>query len=110
VPLNTRARAICCILLVSIALGGCAIVASPVGNGFAYTSVKGPVATGTSTGGSREGRACASNYVGFVAVGDASIAAAKQQGGITSVAEVDHDSTSVLGVYSRFCTVVRGEK
>ena len=110
VPLNTRVRAICFVLLAPIALGGCAVVASPVGNGFAYTSVKGPVATGTTTGASHEGRACASNYVGFIALGDASIAAAKQQGGITSVASVDHDSTSVLGLFSRFCTIVRGEK
>ena len=108
--MNTRSRAICLVLFASIALGGCAIVASPVGNGAIYTAVKGPITTGSSTGASREGRACASNYVGFVAVGDASIAAAKQQGGITSVAIVDHDSMSVLGLYSRFCTIVHGEK
>jgi hypothetical protein len=45
----------------------------------------------------------------MVAFGDASIAEAKRRGGITTVATVDHSSTSILGLYSRFCTVVAGE-
>ena len=87
---------------------GCAIVASPVGNGALYTQVSGPVAPGSATSDGKTGRACAASYLGAVAVGDASIEAAKRNGGITAIASVDHQSFSVLGFYSRFCTVASG--
>lgn len=105
----TRLRGVLAGVLAPALLAGCAVVASPVGNGAFYTQVNGPVATGPATGAAKQGRACASNVLGLVAVGDASIAAAKRSGGITSVAAVDHDSLNVLGFYSRFCTVVSGE-
>ena len=95
--------------LLSIALAGCALVASPVVNALVYTSVKGPVDVGAETNTARQGRACASNYVGIVATGDASIATAKRNGSIKSISTVDHDSLNVLGLYSRFCTIVAGE-
>jgi hypothetical protein len=96
------------LLVAPVLLSGCAIAASPVGNGLIYTHVHGPVASGTATSSAKSGRACATNYVGMVAMGEASIEAAKKQGGISSIASVDHDSFTVLGVYARFCTVVRG--
>ena len=46
--------------------------------------------------------------LGIIATGDASIDAAKKAGGITNVASVDHDSTSILGLFATFCTVVKG--
>lgn len=95
--------------LASILLAGCAMVASPVGNAAFYTRVHGPLEIGVETAASKQGRACAKNFVGVVALGDASIAAAKRAGGITRVATVDHDSMNVVGVYSRFCTIVAGE-
>jgi len=58
---------------------------------------------------SKLGRACAHNILGLVAYGDSSIAAAKKQGGIEQLASLDHDSFSVLSLYSRFCTQARGE-
>jgi hypothetical protein len=106
VPLITRSRLT--LLLAPLLLSGCAIAASPVGNGQIYTHVHGPVASGPATSSAKSGRACAMNYVGMVAMGDASIDAAKKEGGISNVASVDHDSFTVLGVYARFCTVVRG--
>jgi len=90
-------------------MSGCAVVVSPVGNGSIYTSVKGPLGVGSGSGASKKGRSCARSILGIVATGDASIESAKQRGGITTVASVDHDSMSVLGVYSRFCTLVAGE-
>jgi hypothetical protein len=102
-------RSLSLVVASSLVLGGCAVVASPVGNAAIYTSVRGPIATGSAPSSSKEGRACASNVIGIVATGDASIAAAKRAGGISSVASVDHDSLNVLGFYSRFCTLVAGE-
>jgi hypothetical protein len=106
---NTRARSLALVLLVPLVSFGCAVVASPVGNAAIYTQVKGPVDVGSGTSVSKHGRACAANYVGFIALGDASIEAAKRHGGISTVTSVDHDSMTVLGVYSRFCTLVAGE-
>lgn len=88
-------------------LGGCAVAAAPT-TGWLYTKVQGPVTTGTATNTSKTGQSCATNILGIVATGDASIDAAKKAGGITNVSSVDHDSSSVLGVFATFCTVVKG--
>lgn len=87
---------------------GCAMVASPVGNGALYTDVHGPVATGPEAASGKSGKACAANYLGFVAVGNASIEAARKNGGISRISTVDHRSFGVLGIYTQFCTVVSG--
>ena len=47
--------------------------------------------------------------LGAVAMGDASVTAAKSAGGITKVAHVDHDNFGVLGIYAKTCTIVTGE-
>ena len=50
----------------------------------------------------------ATNILGLIATGDSSIDAAKKAGGIKDVSSVDHDSTSILGLFGTFCTVVKG--
>jgi hypothetical protein len=79
-------------------------------NGYFYSSVDwdGRVAN-PGVGEEKIGRACADSYLGLVALGDASIAAAKQAGNITKVSSVDHTSTSYFVFYGEYCTVVRGE-
>lgn len=96
-------------LSVAAALTGCATSYSPVGNGILFTSVQGPVAVTDSKGASKKGTACASNILGLVATGDASTQAAKNNGNITTVATVDHNSTTALGLFGKFCTTVTGE-
>ena len=96
------------IALAAALLGGCAVVASPT-TGFLYTKVQGPITTGNGTKTGKTGQACATNILGLISTGDASIDAAKKAGGITTVASVDHDSTSVLMVYGQYCTVVKGD-
>ncbi len=91
------------------ALSGCATAYSPVGNGILFTSVQGPVSVTDATAKSKTGTACASNVLGMVAAGDASLQAAKSNGGITKVSAVDHNSTTFLGLFGQFCTVVTGE-
>jgi hypothetical protein len=89
-------------------LSGCMIVASPAA-GWIFTDVKyGDVAT-TSTSTSKEGKACAQSILGWVAQGDASVAAAKAAGGITEVASVDHTANNILGIIGTWCTVVKGK-
>jgi hypothetical protein len=96
-------------LVGSLGLSACAVVVSPVGNGALFTDVRGPVQVQNGVAPAKLGRACAHNVVGLVAYGDASIAAARKQGGIEQVASIDHDSFSVLSLYSRFCTQLRGD-
>ncbi|HEX4869591.1 MAG TPA: TRL-like family protein [Moraxellaceae bacterium] len=98
---------IAAVTLAASLLGGCAYVASPT-TGFIYTKVQGPITTGTATATAKSGQSCATNILGLISTGDASIDAAKKAGGITNVSSVDHDSTSVLGLYGTFCTVVKG--
>jgi hypothetical protein len=77
--------------------------------GLLFTDVKyGDTAT-TSTGATKEGKACAQAILALVATGDASIAAAKANGGITEVTHVDHTAKNILGIYGEYCTVVKGK-
>lgn len=90
-------------------LAGCATASSPV-NGLFYTDVKAGVSATEAYGGSARGEACASSILGIYASGDASIDAAKKNGGIAQVVTVDHTANSILGVYAKYCTVVYGKK
>jgi hypothetical protein len=89
-----------------VLLAGCAVV-TPI-DGFLYTDAKGPVAVGSESGSSKTGTAKATAIVG-VAFGDASIATAMANGGITKVNHVDTHLTNILGVYATYETVVYGE-
>jgi hypothetical protein len=91
----------------SLFLSGCAMVAAPV-NGAIFTDVKGPINVGSGFTSSKTGQACATSILGAFAQGDASIDTAKQNGGIKEVTTIDHHSTSILGLYSEFCTIVKG--
>ncbi len=100
-------------LSVLIALGltvvasGCAGVRSPV-SGLWYTDVHSSVAATSNQAGNRVGEACASTILGLIATGDASIEAARRNGGITMITSVDDSANSILGIYGKYCTVVRG--
>jgi hypothetical protein len=88
-------------------LYGCASVATPL-PGWIYTGVKGPIDAENAFEATKKGEACAVSILGLIASGDASIVAAKADGKIREVATVDHKSTSVLGIYASFCTIVTG--
>lgn len=102
-------RILCLFTIVGVFLGlyGCATVANPL-PAFVYSSVKGPINAPHSFEAVKTGEACAQSYLGIVSVGDASINAAKAAGGIKEVSIIDYQSTSVLGIYASFCTIVKG--
>ena len=91
--------------VLGIAASGCLGVASPA-MGAIWMDVKGPIDAGDSVG-SKMGTACANSIAGLFATGDASIAAAASNGGITKIASVDHHSTNKV-IFGQFCTIVRG--
>ena len=97
------------LLALSLGLGGCANVRGPVPAALAFYAAPVDVGPAAIANPSKRGEACAQNYLGLVATGDASIDTAKKSAGITKVASVEESSTRVLGYYARFCTIVKGE-
>jgi hypothetical protein len=92
----------------AFSLAACgAIVASPtMGTTFNETKY-GNMATEESAV-NKEGKACSTSILGWVAQGDASIVAAKANGGISKVTSVDHSAKSILGIWGEWCTIVKG--
>ena len=94
----------CAILLFVM---GCA-TSFPVGS--LYTQLKLPVdVTGNTGTATKVGKATCISVLSLVAIGDASIEAAKQEGGITKVYHVDWDVENILGVYGKYKVTVYGE-
>jgi hypothetical protein len=78
---------------------------------FVYTNYKAPldIDTNETNFGTKRGVSEVQNILGIAAFGDASIAAAAARGGVATVRHVDYEFFSVLGVYSRYRTVVYGD-
>lgn len=97
--------------VLAVALSGCASMGYVGGSyipGAVYTDARLPVQAGEGNG-EKQGVACATSVLGWVAWGDASVEAAKKNGGITEVASVDVKVKSILGVHATYCTEVRGK-
>ena len=97
--------------VVSAALALSAIVISSCGApviGAAYTDITVPVMATTASG-SKVGTSTSTTYLALWAEGDASINAAKKNGGITTVSSVDTKIHSILGLITTYTTTVRGE-
>ena len=58
---------------------------------------------------SRVGKACATSVLGLVAWGDNSVATAKDKGGLSKVNDIDYEVDNLLGIYGKYCTIVRGQ-
>ena len=105
--------AIAVMLLCGMSTGCAGFVTAPVvpPPAFVFTSYKAPMdidADRTPITG-KKGEASAINVLGIVAVGDASVKAAAEDGGITTVEHVDYDFLNVLFVFSKFTTIAYGQ-
>jgi len=89
-------------------LAGCTTVGHAPVTSLITVNEKGPVAAGSAAGSSKVGRSEAWGILVF-ATGDASIATAMRNGGITRIHHVDHETSSFLGVYAKYTTIVYGE-
>lgn len=78
---------------------------------FIYTNVEAPldIDNDESRLGSKRGMAIAQNIRGLVSWGDASAVAAAKDGNVSVIRHADYEFFHVLGVYSRFTTVVYGD-
>lgn len=101
------------VLLLAFVMGCATAHRAPVQPPLAsvYTKVNAPLDTDMDETQlpAKRGEASTHNVLGLVAWGDASIPRAAQQGGIETVHHADYEFVYVLGLYSRFTTIVRGE-
>ena len=91
-----------------LALSACAGQGPHIPGAPIFTSVSGPTAIGSGMGGKRSGEACGSNILGIVAIGDNSLSAAAKKGKISKISHADYSRMSILGIYTKVCTKVRG--
>ena len=103
-----RMLAVTAALIGVMGVTGCMIVDTPV-MGVLGSRVKwGEFAQGDDRAGQKEGKACMETLLGLLARGDASVRAAKANGGITEVSVVDHSARNFLNIVGEYCTIVRG--
>jgi hypothetical protein len=92
----------------TLLLAACAHGPYPAG-GVIFHDVKGPnQAVEGSPAGTKSGTSCATDILGYVAYGDASIDGAKKAGNIVAISTIDYSSFNVLGVYVKTCALVTG--
>ena len=94
--------------LVAVSLTGCMIVDTPVMGVFGSRVRWGEFAQGDDKT-TKEGKACMETLLGLFARGDASVRAAKANGGITEVMTIDHSARNFLNIVGDWCTIVRGK-
>lgn len=95
------------ILLAVITISGCSFTPSRSGPAI-IIETKEPITATNISDATKEGRACSKNYFRVISMGDSSVDAAKQAGGIASVASVDNQIFSISFIYSEVCTIVKG--
>ena len=97
------------IAAMGILVTGCGVAASGPIVAPLTLDQQGPVAVGdVNASPTLEGRATAQGFVVF-SMGDASIKAAMEDGGITRIHHVDSEMVNILGLYSKYTTIVYGE-
>lgn len=95
------------IIAVTLLVLGCA---TPYPYGALYTGIKSPVAVGSGDlSYTKIGTATSTSFLGLIATGDASIEAAKANGGIREVKFVDYKSENILGIVGTYTTTVYGD-
>lgn len=84
--------------------------ATSVPIGTLYTEVKLPItATGAEAGKTlKVGKAQCQSILTLIAIGDASIETAKQNGKITKVTHVDWEAKNILGIFGTYTVTVYG--
>lgn len=96
------------IALGAMLMSSCAVVGTGAGMGVLYTGVSEGAAVTANPLGTKVGTSKATNVLGLVATGDASINAAAKSAGIKKVSHVDVKKVSVLGIFAPYTTVVYG--
>jgi hypothetical protein len=77
--------------------------------GFLYGDASSGLQGTNNNIGKKKGEACASSILGLITTGDAGIRAAADAGGVTQVSAVDASVMNILGIYTKYCTIVSGD-
>lgn len=93
--------------MIALMLAGCA---TPYPVGALYTDVQLPMdATSNKGAATKIGSAECMSVLALISIGDASIEAAKRNGGITEVHHVDWEAKNILGIIGKYRVVVHGQ-
>jgi len=107
-----RTRCLLGAMTLVVGLTGCMIVDSPIRGVMGTEVIWGDTAIGTSSsptpGAMKEGKACAESILGLIARGDAGVRAAKENGKIKEVTNIEHSARNFFGIVGEWCTLVRG--
>jgi len=97
-------------LLSCIVFIGCA---GPYTQGMFFSDYRAPACSPDDGSGlkpgSKTGKSQMINYVGFVAIGDASIQEAANNGDIKTIKTVEYQYNSIMGIINTTTTIVTGE-
>ncbi len=93
----------------TIAMTSCATMSTPAGFGSIYADVKTGEHVTSNDCGTKVGTASATNILGLVLLGDASINAAAKSAGIKRISHVDSEKKSILGIFATYKVIVYGE-
>ncbi len=94
---------------IALGMSSCATVMTPAGMGGIYTDITAGEHVTSNLFGVKVGTATASNILGLVVLGDASIETAAKSAGIRKVSHVDCKKTNILGLYSTYKVIVYGD-
>ena len=96
------------LIALTVFFSGCA---TPFPVGFAFTDVQLPVMATDNpiTEDTKKGVSTCESFLGLIAVGDASIEEAAEEGGITKITHIDWHAKNVLGVWGTYTVTVYGE-
>lgn len=111
--LQTLVLAAAIMFSASFLVSSCAVVPSPVGPVGLFVDVKTPspalACKMDATSFSKVGKAEATNILGLIQTGDASLTEAMKNGNISRVHHVDVQITNVLMLYAKKIYIVYGE-
>lgn len=95
-----------------LGVSGCANVVflnRPVSGGVGlFTETQSNEAVTQNPLGNKTGKACAKSILGIINTGDASVATAAREAGITRISTVDNTFQSIVGIVATYCVVVSG--
>ena len=90
---------------------GCYNFGSPTGIGpVGMVFTKATIGVSGQPGGSRTGKSCVHRIYAFAVFGGGGLDEAARDGNINIITSVDKEVLNILTLYSRMCTVVRGEQ
>lgn len=98
----------CPLLLVCVTCFDAREIPSP---GLLYSNHRfdGGFAASNEITSTRVGRGCIEMSLGLYATGNAGASLIADKAGIERIAYIDHEFFNVLGIYSRYCTIVYGD-